>query len=320
MNASTSKLLELKEKWTSSQVEYAKEHERLMVDHKATRRSGTDTRTHMRDIWLFIAVCAGDNVKCLFVEKEVRQISKHHRRVLLAYTKHKASTVRLFKSFGEIPPDIALTARQQRRHRKPGLSFPGPDTPAFIAEELFLDAATQVTLDASMTALDGLSAQFSASRARSAGLKDQLKATTCGMQTHAHLPCFSESSADLDRREIAQDILTNKIRQARLKDQIIAQKAATRLVLNNNGVEMPSDKERGDRRAGAKRRTAKAAASPDAATQANLDASLTVVDPATQADLFASMNDLNKRHEEVGVARATRAELNHRWAEATSGM
>ena len=243
-------------------------------------------------------------MKLLANHNEICNLGHDHRRVLSAYTAEKAATVRLFKSFGETPPDIALTSKYRRKQANEVQA--GWGLHAIITEELILDAATQETLDSSMNDLQQVSHLLGAAMVTATDLKHQLETSTCGMSTHGQLPCLIQSSAALERQQLEQDIVTNKSRLERLRAQQKEKKAATRVVFNNHGVREPTDKQRAHLRR--------------KLLQNNQDGSMTAENPATQAALDASLRSWNKRITEYGVARAALSDINHRWTEATSGM
>jgi hypothetical protein len=252
---------------------------------------------------LFTSNCAA-GLKLLANHNEICNLGHDHRRVLSAYTAEKAATVRLFKSFGETPPDIALTSKYRRKQANEVQA--GWGLHAIITEELILDAATQETLDSSMNDLQQVSHLLGAAMVTATDLKHQLETSTCGMSTHGQLPCLIQSSAALERQQLEQDIVTNKSRLERLRAQVQEKKAATRVAFNNHGVREPTDQQRAHLRR--KRR------------ENNQVGSMTAESAATQAALDASLRSWNKRSAEWGAARAAHSDINHRWTEATSGM
>jgi hypothetical protein len=187
MDASRRQLVERKEKWDHSCLEFPVHLRVLKASLKSLKEPvcGTYTRTRTRGVPLFTESPAA--VERQGIEREIESITSVHRRILTEYRAQKKSTVLVYKECGETPPDIALPAKkQQKRPKAPAVSVDQP--PAVSADQhSAIDAATQATLDASLKDLDMLSAQWGVACAAGKALKARSEESTSGRQTHARI-------------------------------------------------------------------------------------------------------------------------------------
>jgi hypothetical protein len=187
MDASRRQLVERKEKWDHSCLEFPVHLRVLKASLKNLKEPvcGTYTRTRTRGVPLFTESPAA--VERQGIEREIESITSVHRRILSEYRAQKRSTVLVYKECGETPPDIALPAKkQQKRPKAPAVSADQP--PAVSADQhSVIDAATQATLDASLKDLDMLSAQWGVACAAGKALKARLEESTSGRQTRARI-------------------------------------------------------------------------------------------------------------------------------------
>ena len=187
MDASRRQLVERKEKWDHSCLEFPVHLRVLKASLKSLKEPvcGTYTRTRTRGVPLFTESPAA--VERQGIEREIESITSVHRRMLTEYRAQKRSTVLVYKECGETPPDIALPAKkQQKRPKAPAVSADQP--PAVSADQhSAIDAATQATLDASLKDLDMLSGQWGVACVAGKALKARLEEFTSGRQTHARI-------------------------------------------------------------------------------------------------------------------------------------